>query len=359
MKKLLESLELPDIFLNKNGEKVKTKQEWQMRREEIKDLLQKEEYGYFPQVITPEIKSLKKENNAFSGFTVWETLDFKFTNGVKCHSVPVNLLYPENKNEKIPFIVFINFRNDLPDKYLYVEEIIENGFGVATFCYKDVSSDSYEWDGLAEILCEKENRTAQTFGKLVLWSYMAQRVMDYIQTLSFVDKSNIAVMGHSRLGKTAMLTAAFDERFAFSCINDSGCCGAAISRGKGGEDIEYITRQYGFWFCDEFKKYAKREYTMPFDQHFLLALIAPRAVCIGTAELDTWADTDYQYLTCMAADDAWQICGEEGFVSDYTKPDIYTKLTDGKIGFYCRTGKHFMSVRDWRLYMDFMRKHKI
>ncbi len=358
MRKLLENLDLPKLFLNDRGGAVQTCGEWKTRREEIKELLQREEYGYFPQTVQPEIKSEKKEERAFSGNTVHETLSFEFENDGRRHCVPVNLLYPQFAAEKIPFIVFVNFRPDIPDKYFYVEEIIEKGFGVASFCYKDVSSDSAEWDGLAEVLCKSGDRTPQTFGKLVLWSYMAQRVMDYILTLDFADKQNVAVMGHSRLGKTAMLTAAFDERFAFSCINDSGCCGAAISRGKGGEDIAFITKRFPFWFCGNFGKYANRESEMPFDQHFLLALIAPRAACVGTAELDTWADTDYQYLTCMAADEVWRLHGADGFLTDGTKPNECTNLTDGKIGFYCRTGTHFMSVRDWRIYMDFIKKHK-
>ena len=254
--------------------------------------------------------------------------------------------------------MFINFRPDIPDRYLYIEDIIEKGFDVAIFCYSDVSSDSAGWDGLCDFFYAEEQKTQTAFGKLSIWSYMAQRVMDYLQTLDFVDKKNIAVMGHSRLGKCALLTAAFDERFSFACMNQLGCCGASISRGKGGETIAGITERFGYWFCGNLKKYSHNEFFMPFDQHFLLALVAPRKVCIGTAELDTWADTDYQLLNCIAADEIYKLYGSTGYIGEYVPCNPETYYTTGDLAFFNRTGTHFMSIRDWRVYMDYILTHK-
>ena len=110
--------------------------------------------------------------------------------------------------------------------------------------------------------------------------------MDYLQTCDFVDKKNIAVIGHSRLGKTALLTGAFDERFAFVISNDSGCSGAAISRDKEGERIDAILTRFPFWFCKNYAKYAGKEEDLPFDQHWLMSLIAPRKLTVLTGSQD-------------------------------------------------------------------------
>lgn len=189
-------------------------------------------------------------------------------------------------------------------------------------------------------------------------SYMAQRIMDFLQTKpNLIDLKNIAVMGHSRLGKTALLTAAFDERFAFSCVNCSGCCGAAISRGKGGETVKAITERFPFWFCDSFQKYADNEYNMPFDQHFLMSLVTPRKLCIGTAEQDFWADSDYQRLACMASNEVYHLYQKKGYIGEDTPVKAETYNTEGRLAFFNRTGEHFMSIRDWRVYMKYMLSH--
>ena len=358
MKQLLDSLHLPRLLTLHNNEAVKSQEDWEKRREEIKEILQREEYGYLPPVIPFEVKTQEVLDKQFSGYVRWEKLQFSFLHHAKKHDVPVNVFYPENVQAAIPFIVFLNFSSDIPDKYFYVEDVLEKGFGVATFCYKDVTADSDKWDGLAQVLYDEEEKTSTTAGKLMIWSYMAQRVMDYLQGVHSVDKKNIAVMGHSRLGKTALLTAALDARFAFACVNNSGCCGAAIARGKSGENIEAITNRFPFWFCDEFKKYANNEFHMPFDQHFLMALVAPRKVCVGTAQNDSWADTDYQQLTCIATDEVYKIYGEQGYIGEYASVAPETYYTKGNIAFFSRTGEHFLSVRDWRVYMEYIRLHR-
>ncbi|MDY3845934.1 MAG: hypothetical protein SOZ62_03370 [Eubacteriales bacterium] len=357
MKELLNSLDLPKLLRFNNGDTVKNQDDWEKRRCEIKEILQKEEYGYLPPVIPFKVTVEEVLNKQFSGYVRWEKLKFLFENKSKQHSVPVNVFYPENVEGAVPFIVFLNFRTDIPDKYFYVEDILERGFGVATVCYTDVTADSNKWDGLAHVLYDLDERTNTTAGKLMIWSYMAQRIMDYLQDIDSVDKKNIAVMGHSRLGKTALLTAAFDERFAFACVNCSGCCGAALSRGKGGENLEAITNIFPFWFCDGFKKYANNEFKMPFDQHFLMSLVAPRKTCVGTAENDFCADTDYQQLTCIATDEVYKIYGKAGYIGKYSSVSPETYYTEGDIAFFNRTGEHFMSVRDWRVYMDYIRSH--
>lgn len=135
-----------------------------------------------------------------------------------------------------------------------------------------------------------------------MWAWAAQRVLDYAQTLDeLLDLDCAIVCGHSRLGKTALLAAATDKRFAFAYSNDSGCSGAAITREKQGENVKDICERFPYWFCENYKLYIDNEQNMPFDQHYLLASIAPRKVLVGSAAEDIWADPISEFLCCVAA----------------------------------------------------------
>ena len=140
--------------------------------------------------------------------------------------------------------------------------------------------------------------------------------MDYAMEEPRLDKSCAIVCGHSRLGKTALLCGATDERFAFAHSNDSGCSGAAITRGKVGERVVDITNVFPYWFCETYKQYANRESEMPFDQHWLLCANLPHKVYVASAAGDLWACPKNEYLSCVAASDYYineLLHGELGF----------------------------------------------
>ncbi len=357
LKQELERRNLPDLFSMPDGKKIETKEDWEnIARPYWTKLLLQEEYGQFPPVVTPEI--VVKTNEAdFAGKATWEEILFTFKTNGKEHTVRTHLMCPKNKVE-VPFFIYITFRPEIPDRYVPVEEIIDNGFGVFTVCYNDITKDNADFnDGLAGLFQQGE-RKAEDAGKIVYWSYMLSRMMDYLQTRNEVDKTAIAVSGHSRLGKTSLLTAALDKRFAFVCPNNSGCSGAALSRGicVGGEKIRDIYERFPFWFCPNYEKYMDHEDNLPFDQHCLMALVAPRCVYVGGAIEDVWADNDNQFLTCVASSSAWELYGKTGFVSLDRLPVCGDIFIDGEVGFHLRTGKHYHSRDDWHVYMDAIKK---
>jgi hypothetical protein len=180
--------------------------------------------------------------------------------------------------------------------------------------------------------------------------------MDFIQTLEEVDKARIAVVGHSRLGKTALWCAAQDERFIMGISNESGCSGAAISRGKKGERIRDIVKTFPYWFCENYKEYVDNEENMPFDQHFLISAIAPRYVYVSSAIGDEWADPESEFLSCVAASDVYELFGVKGLVTEDRLPEVGTKLHEGRIGYHLRGGTHYLSRYDWQGFMEFMRR---
>ena len=196
------------------------------------------------------------------------------------------------------------------------------------------------------------------WGKISMWAWGASRVLDYLLTRSEVDSENVAVIGHSRLGKTALWCAAQDERFRFAFSNDSGCAGAALERIKheNAETIESITRVLPYWFCENYHRYAKNVESMPFDQHFLLGAIAPRFLCVGSASLDAWADPYSEQLCCCEASQAWEVNGHMGFVGPKESAHIGDSFHEGNIGYHLRDGIHFLGRTDWLQYMAFMKK---
>lgn len=341
MKQRLSSLNLPPL----------------LPRQQMLEILQSEEYGRMPE--PPEALAFTEEPQPWMGFagkasltrvtahcTVKGTV-FSFPFWATVPTVP----------GKHPFFVHINFRPEVADYYQPIEEILDSGFAVLSFCYNDVTRDDGDFaDGLAGILFPEGRRQPEDPGKIAIWAWAAQRVMDYAQTRGDVlDLSCGAVCGHSRLGKTALLAAATDERFAFACSNESGCSGAAITRGKQGERVENICTVFPYWFCENYRKYMGREAEMPFDQHYLVAAIAPRKVCIGGAAEDLWADPRAEQLCCFAASAAF----EKGFVCPNRPAEAGEAFLEGEIGYHLRAGQHFFSRSDWQRMMQFIRGHQV
>ena len=354
----LKKRNLPDVLSTKSGEKVTTKEQWETEaRPYWLNTLLEEEYGRIPPKVQPTVET-KINNIDFAGKAVWETVTFTFTYKGKTHSFPTNLIYPVGA-KNIPFFMYLNFRPDIPDRYLPVEEIIDNGFGIFSVCYNDVTKDDNDFtDGLAGIFQEGE-RTGNDTGKLCYWAYAASNMMDYLLTRPEANPNAIGIAGHSRLGKTALLAAAIDQRFAFVCPNNSGCSGVALSRGgcEGRERVGRICNVFPYWFCPNYQQYANNEESMPFDQHCLMAMVAPRAVFVGAAVEDVWADTDSQFLAGASASPVWGLYGKKGLVSPDKFPEIGDTFIDGDVGFHLRAGKHYHSRTDWLVYMNAVKKY--
>ncbi len=330
-------------------------------RGEMLEMLFREEYGYMPP--KPQRLSWKEVSAANENFCAgkatmkkmeltaeWDEASFSF---------PVYVTVPTGVG-KFPFFIHINFRDCVPDRIMPTEEIVDNGFAVLSFCYKDVTSDNGDFtNGLAGVLYPNGERDDTSAGKIAMWAWAAQRVMDYAETLDCLDLSRSVVCGHSRLGKTALLTAATDERFAFVHSNDSGCSGASLSRGRNaeGETVDIITQRFPFWFCKNYLRYAQNENEMPFDQHWLLASIAPRYVYVSDAEDDLWADPVSSYLNCCAVSEVYQGMGKVGFVHEDRFPQTGELLHEGTVGYHIRRGRHYYSREDWQGIMRFVKKH--
>lgn len=195
-------------------------------------------------------------------------------------------------------------------------------------------------------------------GKLALWAWGASVVREYLAACPEIDQRAVAVAGHSRLGKTALLARRLDKRFQFVFANESGCSGAALYRGKQGETAADIQRVFPYWFSPSFASCTGDPEQLPFDQHFLLSLIAPRKLYVSSAAEDLWSDPAAEFLGCLAASPAFEAAGVPGLVGAGEEPQLDQACHQGNIGYHLRAGKHFLSREDWRQFAAYLFLHR-
>lgn len=330
-----------------------------LSKKEIIDILLHEEYGYLP---PSPISVHADEKSCDKSFCAGKAILKKFTLTCKLdkgdYTFPVYFSCPVSE-KPVPCFIHINFRDDVPDRYLPSEEIVDSGYAVLSFCYNDITRDNDDFtDGLAGIIYPDGKRTNDQCGKIGLWAWAAMRILDFAFTLNELDKTRISVIGHSRLGKTALLAGALDERFFCAFSNDSGCSGAAISRNKQGETIENIYQRFPFWFCENYQKYSGNENSLPFDQHFLIAANVPHKVYVASAAEDTWADPNSEYLSCVAASDYYKKNNLSGFIYPNRMPVPGDYFGDGNIGYHLRSGLHYLSRQDWQHFIKYLNEER-
>ena len=291
------------------------------------------------------------------------------TVGEQSHSFHIDRLLHKDGLPR-PTVLLNNFDRMGESRYFPIEEMSEYDVNFLSVFYKEVSSDDGDFStGLAPMLLPNGQDTDTTCGKVGVWAWAAMRVMDYALTLPEVDPKNVAIVGHSRLGKTALYTGMLDERFRFVYSNAAGCAGDTLARGntgfnrphwvyEGGELIEDIVKNFPYWFCKNYHKFAQTSIPEGFDQHFLLASVAPRYLFIGTCASDNWADTKGEQLCALAASEAWERMGLSGFLDASDRyVEMYEERIDGHIGFAKANTFHFLTRHNWASFLRFMQKH--
>ena len=358
---------LKQELLNRNLPPLKS-------REEMVEIMQREVYGYLPKNdFEWSVANYKRRDGRLAkGNVIYSTVDFTLTNNNGSHTFTIHQ-FLHTDGEKHP--TFLHIAGRYPGNFVPEEEIVENGYNLIIFVYTEITSDDDDFTtGIAPLVFPNGRQNNTDCGKIGLWAFANMRVLDYVLTLDCVDEKNIAIVGQSRLGKTALVTGMLDERFTFSLSNNAGCAGDTLSRGNTGnpdengnlkvekeyrgETIEVITRVFPYWFCANYKNYAEQGFGTDFDQHYLVASIAPRNVCVTSAELDYWADQKGEQLCCLAASEAWEKFGLVGVqeCDHYLTPG--EKLLNGNVGYSMTPTTHFLSRHAWINYMEFMRIHR-
>lgn len=334
---------------------------WQERRREMLELLMEHSYGYTPSV---EV-SVSGVSRGFGRYTcagkcTEELVDVVYKTARGEGVIPIQIFTP-TATEMPPVMLHIAF-GEAPHRYIPVEEIVERGYALVVVDYQKMVNDNLHGDytdGIAAHFGTAKERTATEWGKIGMWAWGASRILDYlIAERRDLDTERVAAVGHSRLGKTALWCAAQDERFAAAISNDSGYGGAASSKHGEGERVADFLRVGSWdWYCENFKKYGgELEDCKPYDQSFLLSLIAPRYLLVGSAELDKGADPKSEFLTTLHASRAWEIHGAQGLITEDEMPTPGAFLGEGEVLYHYRSGTHYLSREDWAAYMNFLDK---
>ena len=361
---------LPDSLTTHCGDNVTTSAQWQKkRRPEILELFRENVYGRNP-IDRPDdlrFETVEKTENALSGKTTLKRVKIHFSGpGGKGH-INVNIFIPNDISKPVPGFLLICHRSKMSidptlqnkSSFWPVHEIVQRGYFAAAFQTSDIDPDMYDGfkNGVHGIFDPHDKpRSADAWGTIAAWAWGASRVMDYFQTDSDIDAGKVAVVGHSRGGKTALWCGAQDRRFAMTVSNNSGCTGAALARNKKGETIKKINDVFPHWFCANYKKFNDKEDELPVDQHELIALIAPRLVYVASASEDAWADPEGEFLSCVHAGPVYQLFDLQG-VGATQMPGPQKPLHTGHIGYHIRTGKHNLTEYDWGRFMDFADHH--
>lgn len=356
------SYTLPDLLTGGAGKKITGSGDWlKIRRPELLELFKKEVFGRVPAIPYQKMyKIISEDRNALGGSATLQEIDVTLTSGGKSLVIRLNLFIPNKAQKPVPAFLLISLgaKNIDPTRQVKseswpVEEIIARGYAAAAFSNSDVDPDNFDdfRNGIHGLL-DRGARTNDSWGTLAGWAWGASRCLDYLITVPAIRKERIAIVGHSRGGKTALWAGAEDQRFGMVIANESGCGGAAIARRKLGETVDRINTSFPHWFCLNYRKYNNNEDSMPFDMHMLLSLTAPRPLYIDAADEDLWGDPKGCYLALYNSLPAYRLFNKKTSLPENVPP-MNTQVISGNVGFHIRDGGHALSLRDWNYIMDF------
>ncbi len=389
-------LNLPDPLVMGDGTKVRTSQDWKSkRRPEILRLFEKEMFGRSPgrpEDLVFEVKSTR--TNALDGLATRREILVRASSHPEWPGMMVLLYIPNKAPKPVPAFIGLSFGGNHavtaePDVQLSsrwvpntkgvvennrateaargkeasrwaIKMVLERGYALATAYYGDLEPDHKEGhkESVRAIFGEfakKPDQAPEGWGAIAAWAWGLSRMADLLETLPEVDARRIAVMGHSRLGKTSLWAGARDPRFAIVISNNSGEGGAALARRNFGETVERINTSFPHWFNGNYKKYNKDVNALPIDAHLLVALAAPRPIYIASAVEDTWADPKGEFLSGVYADPVYKLFNVAG-LGTANQPLLNQPVGDF-IGYHIRSGKHDVTDYDWQRYLDFADRH--
>jgi hypothetical protein len=396
---------LPDPLLLNNGQRVTDAETWfKQRRPEIYSFFENEFYGRVPPRPAAEAFDLHdNDSSALDGKAIRKQITIRLNGRSDGPNIDVLMYLPAKLPRPVPVFLCLSFTplqqiNADPGIKLMdgwdtkgkkraaadpglrgraavgwpVEEILARGYGIAVIYYCQIEPDfaggvqfgvraAFSTSGAPVAATNPADAIGPSdWGAVAAWGWGASRVMDYLETDADVDSKHVALMGHSRLGKTVCWAGARDQRFAMILAAQSGRGGASLARRNYGETLLALDTNFGYQFCANLKKYAADPNTLPVDSHELLALIAPRPLYQTTSVEDRHSDPRGEFLAAVAASPVFDLLGARGLVSGGLDPtqlppvDTSTMRTQG---FHYRSGKHAVTAYDWDRFLDFADLH--
>ena len=382
------SYTLPDPLLCADGSVVTDSAAWfAKRRNKVLELFRSQVYGRAPRKPDEVSYRVVESGGAFDGLAERKQVEITFKNKRRELTIGVLIYIPAARDGAVPAFMGLNFAgnhtlsNDpavllnkswmRPGKPGVVENrateesrgasasrwaietIIKRGYGLVSCYYGDIDPDFDDgfFNGVHPLFDSTvpNVRPGDMWGSIGAWAWGLSRILDYLETDEDIAHDRVAVLGHSRLGKTSLWAGARDKRFAMVISNNSGCGGAALSRRAYGETVGVINTSFPHWFCDNFLQYNDNESALPVDQHMLISLIAPRPVYVASAVEDRWADPRGEYLSLKNADPVYLITSGDTLACA-SMPGVDQPVI-GRMSYHIRSGKHDVTAFDWEQYL--------
>ena len=395
------TLEDPLQFID--GRKVKKFEDWRVRRAEILELFQRRMYGRLPPKPSAMVTELIDEKETCSSFGIRRCVRMWFKSDKTGPYIDWLVVRPKHGSAASPVLLFLNslgsfqilpdedllpadgFINELGDSktvesrkklknspkhraswanpcsryHLPIAAVLARGFAIVTACYFDIAPDPSEQKDRAtkyrrrcmELWPETKGQDDDTRA-IMAWGWGLMRGMDLVEEESGLDAKRVVVTGCSRLGKAALIAGAYEERFAVVVPNQTGKGGVPLTKRFYGENIATEAYSFPHWFTPGYLANAGRDHLMDFDQHLLLACVAPRALLVEGFN-QKWFDTEGEYLSVRAASPVWEFLGKPGLPNGCW-PDSFSTNAIGKyLGYVRRDGPHGLWAYDWKWMMDF------
>ncbi|MCK5692353.1 MAG: heparinase II/III family protein [Bacteroidales bacterium] len=387
---------LPELLKSEAGLSIESSAHWEkIRRNELLELFEKNVYGRIPEFdLSINHRLVFEDREAMQGTAIQKEVVLEVCSGDDTLEIGMLIFLPKDQSAAVPLFLGLNFNGNHtthPDPRISltkswvrnnsslgitdnrvteasrgasssrwsVDLILSRGYGLATIYYGDIDPDFDDGfrNGIHGLVDpEASKREPDSWGSIAAWAWGLSRAMDYFETDVEIDHKRVALMGHSRLGKTSLWAGASDERFAMVVSNNSGCGGAALSRRPYGERVSNINTSFPHWFASRFHDYNDNEGALPVDQHMLMALVAPRPLYVASAQKDDWADQRGEYLSMVYASEAYKLY-DPGISLSFEMPGVDQPVGSGLLGYHIRSGKHDVLAYDWEQYLDLADRH--
>ena len=395
------TLEDPLTFVD--GTRVRSPADWPRRRAEIVSIFAREMYGQPPPA--PEAVACEKieEGKTMAGFGIRRQYRMWFKKDKSGPFVDWLVLLPAKEKKPVPVISFLNYDGNhelIADKEVVLPEgcwlrfadgnranpktrgvctdqnrdsfvlpahvILARGYAIMSACYGQISPDpdwqdkdpahaqeTFPYTRLFDLWPARDPNRDDNITALGAWAWVLSRGLDLAESIPEIDAHKAVVTGYSRLGKAALLAASRDERFAVCVPNQTGGGGCPLAKRDWGENVGTEMAAFKHWFCKAYKKYEKDPASLlTFDQHLLLASIAPRGLLVQGFDVN-WFDPEGEYLACKAASPAWELFGLPGFPGHEMPADYDTSCIGSHLGFVRRDLWHGHVAHDWNWLLDF------
>jgi hypothetical protein len=373
--------DLPDPLVAKDGQKIITaKMWWSKRRPEIVEDFDREIYGRAPKNL-PGVKWETIETRPDTVGTILCTTKTMIghVDNSSYPSITVDIqlqfTYRNDQNGKMPVILnfgFVRMPGTQPFRFpgnapqqnqgpSAQEQIINRGWVYATIAPNSVQADNGAGltQGIIGLMNKGQYRKPDDWGALKAWAWGASKALEYFDTDPKTDAKKIAIQGHSRYGKAAIVTLAYDTRFVTAFVSSSGEGGAKLHRRNAGEIVENVAGSGEYhWMTGNFIKYAGPLHwnDIPVDSHELIALCAPRPVFISAGEKgDGWVDARGMFMAAVAAGPVYKLLGKKD-LGTTEFPKVETALVDGEVAFRQHTQGH-TPTPNWPTFLEYAARY--